>query len=91
MIHSPMPAICWPFHVPAGIAYRPQWMNSPNFASRNHFIFSSWDIGLAARTGRVTAPTAVAAAITHSRQEVHRVLRHIMVDLLSSPIEMITS
>ena len=41
MIHSPMPGICLPFHSPAGIAYRPQWMNIPKRASRNHFI-RSW-------------------------------------------------
>src|SRR5262245_29172747 len=35
MIHSPMPGMVCPFHCPAGIAYSPQWMNRPYFASRN--------------------------------------------------------
>jgi hypothetical protein len=45
MIHSPMPAIGWPFHSPAGMQYSPQCMNKPNFASRNQAIFSSCDAG----------------------------------------------
>src|SRR5262245_9011984 len=34
--HSPRPSERLPFHWPAGIAYKPQWMNRPYFASRNH-------------------------------------------------------
>ena len=41
MIHSPMPGICLPFQVPAGMEYKPQWMNIPNRASRHHFMRES--------------------------------------------------
>src|SRR6266496_3280054 len=67
MIHSPMPAMGFPFHSPAGIAYRPQWMKRPNLASRNHFIFASWEVGAdcaaAARIAKAATsrPTAAAA------------------------------
>src|SRR6266851_2504855 len=36
MIHSPIPGTGLPFHSPAGMAYRPQWMNIPNRASCHH-------------------------------------------------------
>src|ERR1044071_2116093 len=36
IIHSPIPLTGFPFHSPPGIAYRPQWINMPNRASRNH-------------------------------------------------------
>src|SRR5882724_6486201 len=45
MFHSPIPAMGCPFHSPAGMAYRPQWMNRPNLAWRNHCILSSCDLG----------------------------------------------
>src|SRR4051812_22942809 len=45
MIHSPKPVLRSPFHSPAGMAYRPQWMKRPYLASRNHCIFSSCDLG----------------------------------------------
>ena len=54
MIHSPMPGTGFPFHSPAGIAYRPQWMNRPNFASRNQASRASF-AGSAAGAGWAAA------------------------------------
>src|SRR5215472_17139914 len=63
MIHSPMPATDLPFHSPAGTAYRPQWMKSPNLASRNHFILASWLAGAGKGGGRVCARPAEARTV----------------------------
>ena len=41
MIHSPMLGICLPSQVPAGMEYRPQWMNMPKRASRHHSMRAS--------------------------------------------------
>src|ERR1700760_3825884 len=45
MIHSPIPGTSLPFHLPAGIAYRPQWINMPNRASLNHRMRSFFSAG----------------------------------------------
>src|SRR5215218_5874511 len=66
MIHSPSPRTRFPFHSPAGIAYSPQWMNRPNFASRNHASRAS----RAGSAGRCSCARARAAGM-QSRPKTH--------------------
>src|SRR3954471_17979785 len=65
MIHSPRPTERWPFHSPAGIAYRPQWMKRPYFASRNHsrrFSLAGSTAALKGCATEVRSPPHVAQA-----------------------------
>ena len=64
MIHSPRPSDRFPCHSPAGMAYRPQWMNRPYFASRNH----SRRFSLAGSGGRGAGAWALSASVTSDRR-----------------------
>src|SRR5580700_12257049 len=46
MIHSPMLGICLPSQVPAGMEYRPQWMNMPKRASLHQAMRASRGAGV---------------------------------------------
>src|SRR4029453_2535180 len=73
MIHSPIPGIRLPFHSPAGIAYRPQWMKRPYFASWNQarrfaFAGSARWAAAAGQKSRATPPSFAATAPLSSRE-----------------------
>src|SRR5579863_8329666 len=74
MIHSPSPGTICPFHSPAGMAYRPQWINKPNLACRNHCIFASWEADGAAcpKAGTAYAVNArTAQYLVNERMTIH--------------------
>ena len=63
MIHSPMPGTSSPSQTPAGMAYRPQWMNIPKRASR-HQVNPGWSTTGAALRPRMRSRQLIISAMS---------------------------
>ncbi len=79
MIHSPMPGTYRPFHSPAGMAYRPQWMKRPNLASRNQASRACFAAGESA-SGACGAPCAMGAESASVRPRSGRIRERVMAE-----------